>query len=76
MKLLPFRNAPPTEPRPIIRPLLNDAERPSGRGRALSIGTRVDLMFLSLWLIAAAVAAVGIVVFLVYSYLPTIARGG
>jgi hypothetical protein len=72
MKLVRFRH-PPSERAPIILPLIDDAARRSGR--AISPGTRLDLMFLSLWLLASALAAIGIVIFVVYSYLPTIARG-
>jgi hypothetical protein len=42
----------------------------------MSVGTRVDLMFLACWLVAAGLAAIVIVAFLLFSSLPTIARGG
>jgi hypothetical protein len=74
MKLIRFRNGHSAEPARIILPLLNDAERYSGRGRGMSAGTRVDLMLLALWLGAAGLAALGMFVYLLYSYLPVIAR--
>jgi hypothetical protein len=68
-------NARSTERGPIVLPSLNDADRPSGRARTMSVGTRVDLIVLSLWLIAAGLAAIGIISFLLYSYLAAIATG-
>ncbi|MDB5756641.1 MAG: hypothetical protein JWR56_3069, partial [Massilia sp.] len=42
--------------------------------RAMSTGTRMDLMLLSLWLVAAVLAAVGILLFSLVSLLPVLAR--
>lgn len=41
---------------------------------AMSIGTRIDLAFLSLWLAAAVFAAVGILLYSLVSLLPAVAR--
>jgi hypothetical protein len=41
----------------------------------MSVGTRLDLIVLSLWLIAAGLAAIGIVSVVLYSYLAAIANG-
>ena len=68
-------NARSAERGRIVLRSLNDADRPSGRARAMSVGTRLDLIVLSLWLIAAGLAAIAIVSFLLYSYLATIATG-
>ncbi|MDB5909074.1 MAG: hypothetical protein JWP34_3188 [Massilia sp.] len=40
----------------------------------MSTGTRMDLMLLSLWLVAAVLAAVGILLFSLVSLLPVLAR--
>jgi hypothetical protein len=42
-------------------------QRGTYRGRALSMGTRLDLIVLSFWLIAAVLAALGILGFLLIS---------
>jgi hypothetical protein len=74
MKLMPSRNAPAAERGPVILPLRYDAERRSAHGRPLSAGTRLDLVVLTVWLIGAGLAMICIFLFLLYSYLPTIAR--
>jgi hypothetical protein len=74
MKLLRFRNGHSAEPARVNLPLLDDADPYSGRGRGISAGTRVDLMLLALWLGAAGLAALGMFAYLLYSYLPVIAR--
>jgi hypothetical protein len=74
VKLMPFRNGRPSERGPVILPLRYDAERRGVRRRPLSAGTRLDLMVLSVWLIGAGLATIGIFLFVLYSYLPTIAR--
>jgi hypothetical protein len=68
MKLIQrFDTARSTERGPIVLPSLNDADRRSGHARAMSVGTRLDLIVLSLWLIAAGLAAIGIVSVVLYS---------
>jgi hypothetical protein len=59
---------------PAIVPSADEADFLRERFRAMSLGTRVDLIFLSVWLIASGLAAIGILGFLLYSYLPDIAH--
>jgi hypothetical protein len=42
---------------------------PRLRPRSLSIGTRMDLIFLSVWLAAAGVALIAFVIFCLYGFL-------
>jgi hypothetical protein len=69
MKLLRLRKDASPEVIPIIIPLANEGEWDYRRDRAMSMGTRLDLIVLSLWLIAAVLAAVGILGFLLFSLL-------
>jgi hypothetical protein len=69
MKLLRLRKDASPEGFPTIVPLANEDEWDYRRDRAMSMGTRLDLIVLSLWLIAAVLAAVGILGFLLFSLL-------
>jgi hypothetical protein len=51
-----------------------EAHDARGGERAMSTGTRMDLMLLSVWLVAAVLAAVGILLFSLVSLLPVLAR--
>jgi hypothetical protein len=69
-----FDDTRSSERRRVVLPTLNDADRRRGSRRGLSAGTRFDLIVLSLWLVAAGLAAVCIFSFLVYSSLAAVAN--
>jgi hypothetical protein len=67
MKFLRLRQDASPEGLPTILPPADEAAWDYRDDRALSMGTRLDLIVLSLWLIAAVLAGVGILGFVLIS---------
>lgn len=64
------------EDNPVDAELSSDGHFPlERRGRSMSMGTRLDLFFLSLWLIAAGVALFVFLYFCLYGFMRSFALG-